>query len=247
MIFDVKKMMARRQQMVRFKRRFYALAADLADGRFSCRWEDCWPCLDDATRSASFDGHYIYHTAWAARVLHQTSPSRHVDIGSWLPFATLVSAFIPVEFYDYRSVALTLPGLTCGPADITALPFADASIDSISCMHVVEHIGLERYGDAYDPKGDLKAMKELKRVLRGVGGQLLFVVPIGEKARIQYNAHRIYTYAQILGYFEDLSLESFALFTDSGEFIPYAVEADMRGQKYACGCFHFLKHSAGSS
>jgi hypothetical protein len=31
-------------------------------------------------------------------------------------------------------------------------------------MHVVEHVGLGRYGDLMDPDGDLKAMRELRRV-----------------------------------------------------------------------------------
>jgi hypothetical protein len=32
-------------------------------------------------------------------------------------------------------------------------------------MHVVEHIGLGRYGEPMDEQGDLKAIEELKRVL----------------------------------------------------------------------------------
>jgi hypothetical protein len=38
-------------------------------------------------------------------------------------------------------------------------------------MHVVEHVGLGRYGDALDPKGDARACAELARVLaQGEGG-----------------------------------------------------------------------------
>ena len=228
------------RRLAQFKTRFKDVASLLADGRFTCGWEDRWPCLNDATGTAAFDAHYVYHTAWAARILAETRPARHVDIGSCLRFATLASAFVPLEFYDYRPAAVSLSGLTCGHADVTALPFADASIASLSCMHVVEHIGLERYGDPFDPQGDLKAMKELARVL-APGGQLLFVVPVGNEARIQYNGHRIYTYAQIPGYFSALSLDSFAFITDSREFLPSAGETDTLGQKYGCGCFCFIK------
>ena len=52
-------------------------------------------------------------------------------------------------------------------------------------MHVIEHIGLGRYGDEMDPDGDLKAIDELKRVLSRKG-DLLFVVPVG-KPKIMYN------------------------------------------------------------
>ena len=223
-----------------FRKKFDAVQGSLADNRFACNWEDRWPCFDDATSATGFDAHYVYHTAWAARVLEQSRPERHVDVGSCLRFTTLVSAFISIEFYDYRPVKVSLTGLTSGHADATALPFADASVSSLSCMHVVEHIGLERYGDPFDPQGDLKAMQELMRVL-SPGGQLLFVVPIGNEARIQYNAHRIYTYAQVLDCFAALSLDSFAFITDSGEFIPNAEEADTLTQKYGCGCFRFIR------
>ncbi len=43
------------------------------------------------------------------------------------------------------------------------------SVESLSCKHVIEHIGLGRYGDVLDPGGDLKAISELKRAL-AVGG-----------------------------------------------------------------------------
>src|SRR5437868_6576315 len=64
--------------------------------RFELKWEDRFPCLDDATPRTSFDRHYIYHTGWAARVLAQSRPNIHYDIGSSLYFVSLVSAFVPM-------------------------------------------------------------------------------------------------------------------------------------------------------
>ena len=220
--------------------RFIQHSQALADNRFACSWKDRWLCPDDATGSTSFDAHYVYHTAWAARILAATHPEKHVDIGSCLRFVTLASAFVPLEFYDFRPAALTLSGLASQHADVTALPFATGSIPSLSCMHVVEHIGLERYGDPLDPQGDLKAMAELERVL-APGGQLLFVVPIGGTARIQYNAHRIYTFAQVLSSYKELHVEKFALITDKGEFIENAQPAVADEQRYGCGCFLLKK------
>ena len=222
-----------------FQRAFSEKAQKFADDRFLCRWEDVWPCLHDVTATTTFDAHYLYHTAWAIRVLAETRPAQHIDISSCLRFVSMASAIVPVDFYDYRPAEISLSGLSCGQADLTSLPFPDASVSSLSCMHVVEHIGLERYGDLFDPKGDLKAVAELNRVL-SKGGQLLFVVPVGETARIQYNAHRIYTYDQILSYFSTLLLVDFALITDSDTFIENASPDMLVGQKYACGCFHFI-------
>lgn len=110
-------------------------------------------------------------------------------------------------------------------------------------MHTVEHIGLGRYGDPLDPDGDLKAIAELKRVL-AVGGNLLFVVPVGGTAKIMFNAHRIYTYGQIVGYFSDLQLVEFSLIPDtpqSNGLISNATEDDANKCSYGCGCFWFKK------
>ena len=212
------------------------------DERFSMHWRDRYPCLDDRTSVTGFDRHYIFHPAWAARVLNQTRPEFHVDISSSLHFCTLVSAFIPMRFYDYRPVNLKLEALSSQRADLLSLPFEDNSISSISCMHVVEHVGLGRYGDPLDYNGDLKAIRELKRVL-APGGTLLFVVPIGQP-KIMFNAHRIYSYDQIIGYFPDLELQEFALIPDdpAGEdLIRQATKEMADSQTYGCGCFWFQR------
>ena len=211
--------------------------------RFSFNWGDIYPCLDDRKAKTGFDRHYIYHPAWAARIIAQTRPDFHVDISSSLHFCSIVSAFVPVRFYDYRPADLALSGLTSSSADLLALPFADNSISSLSCMHVVEHIGLGRYGDQLDPDGDLKAITELKRVLAG-GGDFLFVVPIGSTPRIMFNAHRIYSYDQVLGYFPEFVLKEFALIPDdpaTGGLIRNATRELADVQTYSCGCFWFKR------
>jgi Caenorhabditis protein of unknown function, DUF268. len=193
--------------------------------------------------STGFDRHYIYHVAWAARIIKEINPSIQVDISSTLYFCSIISAFIPVKFYDYRPADLVLSGFACEAADLLALPFADGSIHSISCMHVVEHVGLGRYGDPLDPDGDLKAIAELKRVL-ALNGNLIFVVPVGGTPKIMFNAHRIYSYAQVLEYFSDVELREFALVPDypnDGGLIRGASKEMADAQKYGCGCFWFKK------
>lgn len=228
----------------RFVRNFFEfskLSSAISD-RFTVRWQDRYPCLWDATPSTHFDRHYVYHTAWAARILAVSRPEVHVDISSALYFSALVSAFVPVRHFDYRQPDIQLDNLTVGSTDLTALAFPDRSVSSLSCMHVVEHVGLGRYGDPLDPTGDMKAIGELKRVL-APGGSLLFVVPVG-KPKIMFNAHRIYSVDQVLEYFGDLHLREFTLIPEharEGGLIkdspPHVVDA----QDYACGCFWFTR------
>src|SRR5690554_5750635 len=148
----------------------------LAVKRFKLDPQDFYPCLHDKTSNTYFDRHYVYHPAWAARIVAKNRPEKHVDISSTLHFCSILSAFVPVDFYDYRPASLILSQLSSLSADLSSLPFEDDSILSLSCMHTVEHVGLGRYGDPLDYDGDIKAINELKRVLAR-GGHLLFVVP----------------------------------------------------------------------
>lgn len=210
-----------------------------ADNRFSIYYKDVYPCLSDKIRFTPFDQHYIYHPAWAARKLAQIAPAQHVDVSSILSFSTIVSAFIPTIFYDYRPADVHLSNLHSGAVDLKKLPFENNSIPSLSCMHTIEHIGLGRYGDEIDPQGDLKAIEELKRVLQPEG-HLLFVTPVG-KPRIEFNGHRIYSYEQIVSYFSPLFLKEFSLIPDTGGLVEKAEPSLVQQQYYGCGCFWFTK------
>lgn len=216
------------------------------DGRFRLCWEDKFPCLGDNTSTTYFDRHYIYHPAWAMRVLQKTKPKVHFDISSSLYFSTLLSAFLPVKFYDYRPAKIELSNLECLSADLVNLPFESSSIMSISCMHTIEHIGLGRYGDPIDYNGDLKAMKELARVL-APGGDLLLVVPVAGESVIKFNAHRIYNPLDFINKLQGfgLCLKEFTLIPDSeadGNLVRTPPLELINKQKYGCGCFWFTKN-----
>ena len=215
---------------------------------FPLSWSDRRPCLGEDTDTTSFDRHYVYHTAWAARMLEQKRPSLHVDISSSLYFSAIVSAFIPVHFFDFRPAELTLDNVTLDRADLLALPFADGSIVSLSCMHVIEHVGLGRYGDHLDPDGDIKAANELQRVM-APDGFLYLVVPVG-KPKINFNAHRVYPVEQILDLFSPMVLVEFTLVPDDpavGGLIRNATFDLADAQNYGCGCFLFKMPSSSRS
>lgn len=209
------------------------------DGRFTVHAKDIYPCLKDRVVHTPFDQHYTYHPAWAARILAKTKPQHHVDFSSILGFSSIVSAFIPVTFYDYRPAELKLSGWEGHFADLCKLDMADNSFASVSCMHTVEHIGLGRYGDAINPQGDIKAINELKRITKP-GGDILFVTPVG-KQRIEFNAHRIYSFELVKELFAGCDLVEFSLVPDAGGLIEHANPQLVAQQAYGCGCFWFKK------
>lgn len=212
------------------------------EARFSVLWKDRYPCLFDDTSNTGFDRHYVYHTAWAARKVSAKKPRVHYDFSSYLYFSAMVSAFVPVKFFDFRPAQLILDDLETLSCDLTKLEFKDGTIPSASCMHVLEHIGLGRYGDPLDTTGDSKAAAELSRVLASKG-DLYIVLPVG-KPKIQYNAHRIYGFDDVLRLFPDLTLLDWSLigedFADGG-LIRKAKKEEFEKQNYGCGCFHFTK------
>lgn len=212
------------------------------DNRFSLSLKNLQPIFIDKTSTTQFEPHYVYHPAWAARIVAKTNPAKHVDIASILQFSTIVSAFVPVEFYDYRPAHLKLSGYKSEHGDLTNLHFPSDSVESLSCMHTLEHVGLGRYGDPIDALGDIKAAAELARVLK-VGGSFIFVTPVG-KPKIEFNAHRIYSYEQVLALFPTLKLVEFSLVPDNFRedgFIENANPAIVKDQNWGCGCFHFTK------
>ena len=222
--------------------RFGSLLRNARPGRFATAIAQTHPCVFDRGEATPFDRHYVYHTGWAARAVRRIAPPFHVDISSSLYFASIVSGFVPVRFYDYRPPKLELPDLSCAHADLLALPFPSGSIGSLSCMHVLEHVGLGRYGDPLDPDGDLKAAAELQRVV-AADGHLLVVVPLGRPV-LRFNAMRIYSHAQVIAMFADMSLAEFALIHEYEEDGGITIDATAQmadREEYGCGCFWFVK------
>jgi hypothetical protein len=207
--------------------------------RFVNDWDDVQPCVNDNTTVTNFDAHYVYHPAWAARIVETIKPAKHIDISSTLHFCSILSAFVPTEFYDYRPAKLNLSNLLSKEGDLNHLPFETGSVESISCMHTIEHIGLGRYGDKIDPDGDLKAIAELQRVVKSCGN-LLLVTPLG-KSSLRFNAHRIYSFEMINNLFNDFELKNFSFVDDLDHYVEDADPSIVKKSSFGCGCFWYVK------
>lgn len=222
---------------LRYARQWRAYAR--MPGAERLRLKDAYPCLHDCTPTTPLDPHYFYQEAWAMQAVARAGPRSHVDVGSRVAFVGMLTAVTRVVFIDIRPLEAELEGLECRAGSILALPFEDASVESLSCLHVAEHVGLGRYGDPLDPEGTRKAAGELSRVL-AVGGHLYFSVPVG-RPRVCFNAHRIHAPAQILEYFGGLRLVEFSGVNDRGKFLERIDPEELAGCRYGCGFFHFIR------
>jgi SAM-dependent methyltransferase len=150
-----------------------------------------YPCLGDDTEETPIEPIYFYQDTWAFEKIIKQNPCHHYDVGSQHKFVAFLSKVLPVTMVDIRPLSLSLDTLNFKKGSILELPFADESIDSLSSLCVVEHIGLGRYGDSLDPKGTEKAIVELKRVIKSQG-HLYLSIPIDDETRTYFNAHRAF-------------------------------------------------------
>ena len=208
-------------------------------GGDNARFADLWPCLMDRVKQTPFDPHYFYQASWMARNLAKTKPPLHVDVGSDIKMVAVLSAYAPLVFVDYRPLHVHQTGLTPIAGDITRLPFSDGSISSLSCLHVIEHIGLGRYGDTIAPSAHFVGLRELERVLAR-SGRLYLSTPIG-RDRVCFNAHRIFATQTILNALPSLKFINFSLVDDQGHFADGCELSRAANLSYGCGMFVMIK------
>ena len=163
---------------------------------------DVWPCLDDNP----VDLYYFYQDVFAAQQVLRNKPSLLVDVGSTALLAGIFSLLMPTLSLDIRPLKGKLSGLGAICADIKELPFGDESVEMLTSMCVIEHVGLGRYGGELDIHGSEKAFAEVRRVTRP-GGRVIFSVPLANESAVQFNAHRIFTKPQVLEYLPEFSIE----------------------------------------
>lgn len=191
------------------------------------------PSLLDDTAETPVDATYFYQDAWAFERIVAATPRRHVDVGSHHKFVSLLSCVVPVIMVDIRPLPVTLPNLIFQHGSIVDLPFDDMSLESVSSICVIEHIGLGRYGDPLDPEGTEKAVAELKRVT-APEGNLYVSVPVDVDNRTYFDAHRAFTNE----YLEEL----FAPFVIISRRYIYGREfiSDVRPE-FGTGCYHLRR------
>lgn len=200
---------------------------------------DLYPILDEKTKETGVDYQYLYQQLWVFNEIFNNKPENHYDIGSTYQMSGYIAAITKAHFVDIRPIKADIPNLEVIPGSIEKLPFKDSSIDSLSCLHVIEHIGLGRYGDSLNPNGSQIAAKELSRVLKK-GGFLYLSTPIGRE-RICFNAHRVFDPKTIIEYFKDLQLVEFNYVDDLEQLHRKSKIKNFNNSEYSLGMFKFTK------
>ncbi|TAD96166.1 MAG: DUF268 domain-containing protein [Bacteroidetes bacterium] len=197
--------------------------------------------------SGSASGHYFHQDLWVARRIFESSPKKHIDIGSRIDgFVAHVASFRTIEILDIRPLENKLKNIEFKQADLMnpqgkLLNYCD----SISCLHAIEHFGLGRYGDTIDIHGHLKGLENIYKILQK-NGKFYFSTPIGEQ-RIEFNAHRVFSMAYLLKIFEGkYQIDRFCYVNDLGNLIEDALLSPENIKNnfaciYGCGIFEMTK------
>jgi SAM-dependent methyltransferase len=241
LLFDPREVVRKYRALPHFFRNASRYRELNADPAFSLELVELWYRSSDRySTGGDASGHYFFQDLWAAQDLFARGVASHVDVGSRIDgFVAHVLPFCSVTYVDIRPVPLEWPGFHFRMGSITELPFDDDSVASLSCLHVIEHIGLGRYGDTVAPAAWRDAARELARVL-APGGQLLLSTPVGRQ-RLCFDAHRVFDPSSIADAFAGLDLLEFLLIDDGGEGIRPATFDQARKCEYGCGLFRFGK------
>lgn len=185
-------------------------------------------------------GHYFHQDLLIAQKIFENNPKKHFDVGSRIDgFVTHVASFRKIDIMDIRPLNLKVGNISSFQGDLCNLNLIE-KYDSVSCLHVLEHIGLGRYGDKLMKDGYKKAIKNLINIT-SKGGIIYVSVPISNYERIEFNAHRVFNVKTILKEFQDLKLVSFSFVDDNGELYK---NIELNGEmkcSFGLGIFEFKK------
>ena len=145
---------------------------------------------------------------------------------------TLASIGWEVYGIDMRQFKFRFPNFHFVLGDITKTDFPDNFFDAVSAVSTLEHIGLKgRYGISQgDSEGDARAVREIRRILRG-GGRLLATLPCGPEAG-QTALNRVYSCDSLQELFPDWEIKDKVFYNqDSEGFWVPVTEEEVRGME----------------
>ena len=155
---------------IRFRIQVNKLPSTVACHPSAVRMGFIYPVLTDFNASAGTNsGHYYHQDLYVAKKIFCKRPEVHLDIGSRVDgfIAHLLAFGQRTVLGDVRPVVSSDDNLSSIIVDLGSqigIPLYQ-KYDSISSLHVIEHVGLGRYGDRIDPAGHIKAIHNLAALL----------------------------------------------------------------------------------
>ena len=207
-----------------------------------------FPILNEyRDQSGTASGHYFHQDLLVASMISINQPKRHIDVGSRIDgFVAHVACFRKIEILDIRPMTIDAhPNISFLQANLMDPTVTLPLVDSVSCLHAIEHFGLGRYGDPIDPLGYQKGFINLSKML-DVHGTLYISFPISNTNQVHFNAHRVFSPLDIFSWpgFEFFELKQFDYVDDEGK-LHRNIDIKTAELKlnYGCGIYTLIKIS----
>lgn len=179
---------------------------------------------------------------FASELIYRHDPCRILDVGSYRLWLIGVMSSRQVVTVDVRPRRSELSNENIIIADIAHDVLDRTNLfDMVVSLSTIEHVGLGRYADKFDPEGDLKAVDNMLKALRP-GGHFIFTVPVTAGTPcVVHNSHRIYCVDMIRENLKNLDLiEERFIKMESGNF-HFCLESELVREigklDIYCGCY----------
>lgn len=198
---------------------------------FATRHTSIVKAIEEEFEMQSYSGvtsrHYEYPFGIAelVKLSKKSKVNTVLDAGSFgSPFGLILASLgFRVSGVDISMWDVNFPGFKSEVGDLKNLKHKDGSFDAVAIISTVEHCGLARFREDVDEDGDIRAMKEMWRVIRK-GGYCILTVPYGKSFRVHENKHRVYDKKsfkkRLVGKFSVLKTSYFAPFNTPNQFEP---------------------------
>lgn len=188
--------------------------------------------------------HYFYQDLIVANYIFTKNPAKHVDIGSRVDgFIANVASFREVEIFDIRENDINFKNIKFNKIDILKINKTYFNYaDSLSCLHVIEHFGLGRYGDEIDPQAHIIAFRKILQILKS-SGILYISFPICTNGKIFFNMERRFDPNEIFEWSKDFDLIKFDFIDDQEQiFLNYDLKKiNDKKIENGCGIYTLIK------
>lgn len=218
------------------------------DSHYQFKLDDDYICpmLFEYDKEASkVERFYWYFEDWCSKRVFQNKPSVHYDIGGRMEgfINRLLTYGQEVIEIDIRPMSFKTEGLTFIQDDAILLEsIPDSSVESISCLGVIESYGLGRWGDNINPDAWRQGLRSINRVTKK-GGVVYIAVPIG-KEKLEFNGRYVFCPETIVNNMDHMRLVDFSIADPRFGLIKQADLGSYNnwdGDAQIMGCFMFVK------